>query len=156
MSSFASHKQTKWVIPQQLSNENGSIVTVTEVRTELLENFQTKLMEDFVVLYFKECKPMPCKNPVLDALDELFPFCQIQDIVGQQLVLHGEHGKSGKNEWYVVRVDKIATLRLQTPDNIPEAMKRGAPNPNAGLGPTAPEALDEEPPPPTDADSVGF
>lgn len=156
--SFASLKQTKWVIPEQLPNASGSIVTITDTRQEMLKDFNTQKDENFLVLYFKEIKPLVCKNPVLDSLEVLFPFCDPPDIVGQQIVLHGVRGSSGSGDWHVVRIDEVASLRLQSPDNIPDAMKKQSGSHNEEAPATSASTSggdpvhDEEPPPPGDED----
>ena len=146
---FSASKQTRWLIADQLPDERGTTVTISDVKREMLKDFNSGEDASFIVLHFKECKPLVCKNPVLDSLALLFPKVthdKIESIIGQQIVLHGVHGSSGKNDWYVVRIDEVASLRLQTPGKMP-----GDP-----IRDDEPSSVSEDVPPPDDNDEPPF
>ncbi len=162
---FGNYKQTRFVIPEQLplqpNGEYRGVATIAGTSEEMLENFNTQKEELFLVLSFREFKPLVCKNPVLDSLQKVFPGCEPSDIVGQQIMLYGLRGRTGSNDWHVVRIDESETMRMQTPQSVPEPMRnRGSrvatPPPAQEPASMSGEPGDRNPPPPSDRDAEFF
>lgn len=144
-------KQSKYVTYHDLP-ENGLVATIVSGKTEMLEDFRTKQPTEFIVLEFAECKPLVCKNPVVDALSDAFPEVNSpHELVGKRILLVRSDERIAGEVLNLVRVDALGTARLQGMQN--------ASQPNAGATisdrpptpvHTEPAHMRETPPPPTD------
>lgn len=145
---FKAYKQSKYVTYHDLPQE-GAAATVTAAGTEMLDNFQTGQKDRFVVLEFKEFKPLVCKNPVLDALDEAFP--QINDpteIVGYKVYLIRSDERVAGQLHQLVRVDALKTMRANS-------QPAHRPAPGATISDRPPTPVNMDVPPPTENPYAG-
>ena len=127
-------KHSKYVTYHDLPKD-GVDVEIIGAGTEVLRNYQTEKEENFVVLEFKEFKPLVCKNPVLDALEMAFPnISEPQLLVGHWVHLYPSDERVGGDMYQLARIDGIKSIRA-------DAKMVGAATATA-----EPARLQEEPP----------
>ena len=122
--------------------EKGMAVEIVGAGSEILDNYNTGEKDTFLVLEFKNLKPLVCKNPVLDALAEAFPEVnEPAQLVGKIVVLVRSEERVAGNMHQLVRIDAIRTIRA---DAQAQAKREAGSEPKRM----------KETPPPVDSDAA--